>query len=184
LTPQREAEVTGIRLPVGASRADYEARLAEVRREKRGEAVYPPEEVCSREVMRTAGRQPRILLTNVNQLELLLTRQRDVGVAVHGSTFLYLEAHIRGRKAETACLIRGCGVLRTCGTGYSLLAMADRDKDNPAAAVTCLTIFSVPSDRVAAVGGPMSAKCGTMAAWRRRPDEDAVILNDCVQRWR
>ena len=26
-TPGREAEVTGIRLPVGASRADYEARL-------------------------------------------------------------------------------------------------------------------------------------------------------------
>jgi len=28
--------------------------------------------------MRTKGRQPRILLTNVRQLELLLTRQQDV----------------------------------------------------------------------------------------------------------
>ncbi len=37
-----------------------------------------PRSVCSREEMRTPGQQPRILLTNVKQLELLLTRQRDV----------------------------------------------------------------------------------------------------------
>ena len=55
-TPEREGEVAGIRLPAGASRADYEARLAQIRQEKRSEAVYPPEEVCSREVMRTPGR--------------------------------------------------------------------------------------------------------------------------------
>lgn len=109
-TPEREAEVTGIRLPVGASRADYEARLAEVRREKRSEAVYPPEEVCSREIMRTAGRQPRILLTNVKQLELLLTRQRDVELFT-GARLDFLvfdEAHTfsGAQGAETACLIR------------------------------------------------------------------------------
>jgi hypothetical protein len=76
--PERESDVAGIRLPAGASRADHEARLAEVRREKRSETVCPPEEVCSREVMRTPGSQPRILLTNFKQLALLLTRQRDV----------------------------------------------------------------------------------------------------------
>ena len=31
---------------------DYEARLAEVRREKRSDTVHPPEELCSREMMR------------------------------------------------------------------------------------------------------------------------------------
>ena len=52
-TPENESAVAGIRLPVGSSRADYEAKLAEVRREKRSETVYPPEELCSREAMRT-----------------------------------------------------------------------------------------------------------------------------------
>jgi ATP-dependent helicase YprA (DUF1998 family) len=64
-TPERESEVAGIRLPAGFSKADYEAKLAEVRRENRSETVYLPEEVCSRESIRTTGRQPRILLTNV-----------------------------------------------------------------------------------------------------------------------
>ena len=77
-TPEGEAEVAGVQLPADASRADYEARLEGVRRAGSGETVYPPEEVCSREAMRTPGRQPRILLTNVKQLELLLTRQQDV----------------------------------------------------------------------------------------------------------
>jgi hypothetical protein len=109
-TPQRESDVAGIRLPMGASKADYEAQLAEVRREKRSETVYPPEEVCSREVMQTAGRQPRILLTNVKQLELLLTRQRDVEL-FNGARLDFLvfdEAHTYtgAQGAETACLIR------------------------------------------------------------------------------
>ena len=62
----------------GILRATYIARLKRARREGSGETVYPSEEVCSREIMRTAGRQPRILLTNVKQLELLLTRQQDI----------------------------------------------------------------------------------------------------------
>ena len=55
-TPERESDVAGVRLRAGASRADYEARLARARREGSGETVYPAEEVCSREVMRTPGR--------------------------------------------------------------------------------------------------------------------------------
>jgi hypothetical protein len=65
-------------LPKGSSRADYRKALEDVRKVGAEVAVHPPEEVCSREVMRTAGRQPRILLTNVKQLELLLTRHVDV----------------------------------------------------------------------------------------------------------
>lgn len=77
-TLDRESDVVGIRLPAGASRADHEAKLTQVREENRSETVHPAEEICSREVMRTAGRQPRILLTNPRLLKLLLTRQRDV----------------------------------------------------------------------------------------------------------
>ena len=55
-TPEHETQVAGVRLPAGSSRADYEAKLAQARRDGSGETVYPAEEVCSREVMRTAGR--------------------------------------------------------------------------------------------------------------------------------
>lgn len=109
-TPEREAEVTGIRMPAGSSLADYEAKLAEIRREKRSDTVYPPEEICSREMMRTAVRQPRILLTNVKQLELLLTRQRDVELFADARLdyLVFDEAHTfaGAQGAETACLIR------------------------------------------------------------------------------
>ena len=57
-TPENESGVAGLRLPAGASRADSEARLAEVRREKRSETVYPAEEVCSR-VTRPRGHHCR-----------------------------------------------------------------------------------------------------------------------------
>ena len=109
-TPERETDVAGVRLRAGSSRADYEARLARARREGSGESVYPGEEVCSREVMRTPGRQPRILLTNVKQLELLLTRQQDIELFT-GARLDYLifdEAHTftGALGSETACLIR------------------------------------------------------------------------------
>ncbi len=109
-TPDRKAEVTGERLRAGASAADYRAALEKARREKRSTAVHPAEERASREEMRTPGLQPRILLTNVKQLELLLTRQADVHL-FDGARLHYLvfdEAHTYGgvEGAETACLIR------------------------------------------------------------------------------
>ena len=120
-TPETEAGVTGMRLRAGSSRAGYDATLAKVRAEKRSDTVYPPEEVCSRQQMRTPGSQPRILLTNVKQLELLLTRQRDVEL-FDGARLDFLvfdEAHTftGAQGAETACLIRR---LRThCGRDVS-----------------------------------------------------------------
>ena len=53
--------------------------------------------------MRTPGRQPRILLTNVKQLELLLTRQQDVGLFADARLdfLVFDEAHtFRGRRAR------------------------------------------------------------------------------------
>ena len=109
-TPERQAQVVGGQLPAGSSRADYHARLARARQESTGETIYPAEEVCSREVMRTPGRQPRILLTNVKQLELLLTRQQDIELFADAPLdyLVFDEAHTftGALGAETAVLIR------------------------------------------------------------------------------
>jgi ATP-dependent helicase YprA (DUF1998 family) len=109
-TPETRAQVSGQRLRAGASRADYRAALQ--RRRDRGDAavVRPPEERASREEMRAPGGAPRILLTNVKQLELLLTRQEDVEL-FDGARLDYLvfdEAHTftGALGAESACLIR------------------------------------------------------------------------------
>ena len=60
--------------------------------------------------MRKAGHQPRILLTNVKQLERLLTRQRDVELFTDARLdfLVFDEAHTfaGAHGAETACLIR------------------------------------------------------------------------------
>ena len=109
-TPDREENLTGVRLPAGSSQADYLAKLHEVRRKKLDIAVHPPEERVSRDEMRTAGKQPRILLTNVKQLELLLTRQRDLELFDNARLefLVFDEAHTftGAQGAETACLIR------------------------------------------------------------------------------
>ncbi|MCL4298959.1 MAG: DEAD/DEAH box helicase [Anaerolineae bacterium] len=114
-TPETKAEVTGLRLPPGASQADYQVAIAKARQDKKNYAIYPVEERPSRVEMREDP--PRILLTNVKQLELLLTRQRDVELFnnVHLDYLVFDEAHTfsGAAGAETAALIRR---LRTfCG---------------------------------------------------------------------
>jgi ATP-dependent helicase YprA (DUF1998 family) len=109
-TPEYEREVAGHRLQPGSTRADYQAVLQRYREQGRPDAVHPAEEICSREKMRSAGCQPRILLTNVKQLELLLTRQVDVELFDNARLdfLVFDEAHtftgING--VETACLVR------------------------------------------------------------------------------
>jgi len=189
-TPDHESEVVGIRMPAGSSRADYEARLDQVRREKRSDSVYPPEEVCSREVMRTPGKQPRILLTNVKQLELLLTRQKDVELFRDARLdfLVFDEAHTftGAQGAETACLIRRlhafCG---TAGTEPVCVATSATivDGRNPDASRDFATrFFGVPRDRVATVG-----EAYERAVWAEPrnispvPTKDvAALLNECV----
>ncbi|MFC1743114.1 DEAD/DEAH box helicase [Candidatus Riflebacteria bacterium] len=109
-TPENEADVTGKRLRPGATRKDYQKALEKSRKEKRTVAVHPPEELCSREMMRSQGKQPSILLTNVKQLELLLTRQKDAELFQNARLdfLVFDEAHTfaGANGAETACLIR------------------------------------------------------------------------------
>jgi SOS-response transcriptional repressor LexA len=109
-TPENEADVAGQRLRPGTSREDYRHALKKAQDEHRVSAVHPAEERCSREEMRTPGKQPRILLTNVKQLELLLTRQSDEHLfdSARLDFLVFDEAHTFGGAvgAETACLIR------------------------------------------------------------------------------
>jgi len=105
-TPEKDADA-GVPLAEGTSQAEYALRVRQARNQY---TVHPAEERCSREAMRRRGNQPRILLTNVKQLELLLTRYTDVEL-FDNSMLDYLvfdEAHTYtgARGAETACLIR------------------------------------------------------------------------------
>ena len=189
-TPEHENEVTGVRLPKGSSHADYESMLAKYRGEKRGDTVYPPEEVCSREIMRTAGRQPRILLTNVKQLELLLTRQKDVELFQEARLdfLVFDEAHTFSGAigSETACLIRRLRAF--CGrdprdTVCVATSATIVDRDNPAAAKSFASrFFGIPPDEVVTVGEVYEKE--TWAETRSLPPAPsgdlAGILAKCV----
>jgi hypothetical protein len=130
-TPEEEAGVRGERMPAGSTNAAYRERFQQIRSAGQSTSLLPPEERASRHAMRKAGGQPRILLTNVKQLELLLTRGQDVGIFAQAPLefLVFDEAHtFRGAQgAETACLIRR---LRTfCGR-------ADTDVRHIAASAT------------------------------------------------
>ncbi len=155
-TPENEAGVTGLQLEAGASGADYEAALADVQKRGEGRVVHPPEEICSRELMRTPGHQPRILLTNVKQLELLLTREKDVELFDNARLdfLVFDEAHTfaGAQGAETACLIRR---LRSfCGKGsdetvHVATSATIVDEGDPDAARTFASrFFGVDRDRI------------------------------------
>jgi ATP-dependent helicase YprA (DUF1998 family)/SOS-response transcriptional repressor LexA len=190
-TPERDNQVTGIHLPSGSSRADYETKLAEIRREKRSDAVYPPEEVCSREIMRTPGRQPRILLTNVKQLELLLTRQRDIELFSEARLdfLVFDEAHTftGAQGAETACLIRRlrsyCGRRAQDSVCVATSATIVDQKDPNAAKTFASRFFGVNPDDVVTVGE--SYEADVWAEGRTIPpapaNDTSQILNDCVR---
>ena len=189
-TPEHEAGVAGVRLPPGSSRADYRARLNRARRDGSGETVYPAEEVCSREVMRTAGRQPRILLTNVKQLELLLTRQQDVELFA-GARLDFLvfdEAHTftGALGAETACLIRRLRAFcRTDPARTTCIATSATivDHDDPQAGRNfAARFFGVAPDSVAVVEEDYETEIWTERRFVPPPpgEDNASILDSVV----
>ena len=158
-TPETEAEVAGVALPAGSSREDYLARLGKAQRAGKGETVCPAEEARSREAMRTAGRQPRILLTNVKQLELLLTRQQDAEL-FRDARLDYLvfdEAHTftGAFGAETACLIRRlrayCRAAPDETTGIATSATIVDSREPDAARRFASRFFGVPAEEVETV---------------------------------
>lgn len=158
-TPEYEREVTGHRLKAGSTHADYVEVVKRYHDEGRADSVHPPEEVCSREAMRTSGKQPRILLTNVKQLELLLTRGTDAELfdKARLEYLVFDEAHtftgIIG--AETACLIRRLrafcekGVEDTVCIATSATIADERDPD--AARKFASRFFGVTADDIVTV---------------------------------
>ena len=189
-TPERQVDVVGHALPPGSSRADYEARLNRARREGSGETVYPAEEVCSREIMRTAGRQPRILLTNVKQLELLLTRQRDIELFADARLdyLVFDEAHTftGALGAETACLIRRLRAFCNAEPSHTRCVATSAtivDRENPEAARNfAARFFGVEVSAVTAVGEDYEAEIWAEPRFiPPEPNEDATtILDRCV----
>ena len=189
-TPEREADVAGHQLPPGSSLADYEAQLARAQREGQGETVYPAEEACSREVLRTPGRQPRILLTNVKQLELLLTRQQDVELFADARLdhLVFDEAHTftGALGAETACLIRRLRAFCGADAGRTVCVATSAtiaDRQNPEAARHfAARFFGVAVADVATVEEDYEAEVWTAARTTpEAPKEDAsALLDDCV----
>lgn len=159
-TPEEEAQVRGERMPAGSTNKAYAERSAKIREAGLATTLLPAEERASRKMMRAAGGQPRILLTNVKQLELLLTRGKDVGIFA-GAPLEFLvfdEAHtFRGAQgAETACLIRR---LRTfCGKQAHQIrhiatsaTMADPEGGDAAARDFARRFFGVDGEQVTLV---------------------------------
>lgn len=190
-TPEYENEVAGIRLPEGSSQADYEAKLAQVRARGSSETVYPPEELCSREAMRRPGGQPRILLTNVKQLELLLTRQKDVELFAGArlDMLVFDEAHTftGAQGAETACLVRRlrafCGVPAQRTVCVATSATIADPKEPEAARHFASRFFGVPPEQVVIVRETYEPE-----VWAKErfvspaPAEDtAALLERCVR---
>ena len=190
-TPEGEADVAGVRLRPGASRADYEARLRQARHEGSGETVFPAEEVCSRQMMRTAGRQPRILLTNVKQLELLLTRQQDIQLfaGARPDFLVFDEAHTftGALGAETACLIRRlrafCGAEPDHTTCVATSATIVDDREPEAARAFAARFFGVAAAAVATIGEDYEAEVWAEPRFvPADPGPDAAaILDRCVR---
>ena len=159
-TPEKTADAPGKKLKDGSSQLDYQKEVA-TEREKQPYAVYPAEERVSREEMRTPGKQPCILLTNVNQLELLLTRQRDVEL-FHNAQLEFLvfdEAHTFSGAvgAETACLIRRlrafCGRNTEDTTCIATSAtIVDPERGPDAGRDFAARFFGVPQNSVVMVG--------------------------------
>ena len=186
-TPDREAEVAGLRLEPGSSRADYFAALAG---QRHGESVHPAEEACSREMMRTPGRQPRILLTNVKQLELLLTRQQDISLFADARLdfLVFDEAHTfsGAHGAETACLIRRLRAF--CGRdAQDTVCVATSativDRENPDAAREFASrFFGVDPRSVVTVGEAHEGHAWneTRAVPPAPASDTATLLGDCV----
>lgn len=107
-TPADDGDVQNIvRLKEGEGRREFE-RHSQRYKEHEGVIVSPCEERLTEKDM--AARPPRLLLTNVNQLELLLTRGKDLGMFVDAPLkfLVFDEAHTYSGAvgAEVSCLIR------------------------------------------------------------------------------
>jgi len=107
-TPSGDSDLERVvRLKEGEGRAAFERNTGKYKEHDRV-IVSPVEERLTEKEM--AERPPRLLLTNVNQLELLLTRGKDLGMFIDAPLkyLVFDEAHTYSGAvgAEVSCLIR------------------------------------------------------------------------------
>ena len=107
-TPADEGDVANVvRMKSNEGRDEY-PRYQKKYASHENIVISPPEERLTEREM--SERPPRILLTNVNQLELLLTRGKDLGMFVNAPLkfLVFDEAHTYSGAvgAEVTCLIR------------------------------------------------------------------------------
>ena len=156
-TPYNEGALTYQVRPDGRSQGDYTKKRREIFQNKSTEVVCPFEERITEQEL--AEKPPRILLTNFNQLEILLTRGRDLGM-FKDAPLKYLvfdEAHtytgVKG--AEVSILIRRLRAFAkksadevTCIGSSATIS----DPDDPQAAQTFASrFFGVDKEKVALV---------------------------------
>ncbi len=187
-TPETESDVTGVRMASPSTNSAYQEQLKQMRAAGDVRTLRPAEERCSRAIMRSENGRPRILLTNVKQLELLLTRGKDVEIFADAPLefLVFDEAHtFRGAQgAETATLIRR---LRTfCGRDAAEVrhvatsaTMADPRGGDGAAIAFARRFFGVSGERVTVVREahdelPWNEKRGKPAG---PPSDPAAVLS-------
>ena len=108
-TPANEGEVGGdvVRMKPGEGKADI-PKYAQKYKAHLNVVISPSEERLTEQQM--TAHPPRILLTNVNQLEYLITRGKDLGMFINAPLkfIVFDEAHTYSGAsgAEVACLIR------------------------------------------------------------------------------
>src|SRR5260370_4020127 len=148
-----------VRLPGDAGPVEYEQQLRRYRAHERI-IISPSEERLTEKGM--VANPPRLLLTNVYQLELLLTRGKDLGLFT-GAPLKFLvfdEAHTYNGAigAEVSCLIRRlrafCGKsaddVMCIGTSATVTDLNDEDGEQ-AAFQFAHRFFGVDPQRVALV---------------------------------
>ncbi len=189
-TPDKEKDVSIERF-TGSSRQAYLAERKRRREEAHAEdraarPLAPPEECCSEEDIRQ--RQPRILLTNYRQLEILTTRYPDVTLFA-GAPLQYLvfdEAHTYegAQGAEVACLIRRVRALAgrqsdevTCIGTSATLTDPESGNNEAVARRFASRFFGVDAERVALIGESYVER-----EWPRARYKPAAPLGDGMER--
>jgi len=166
-TPDRESDVTIERFDSSSRQAflnERKKRREEAAREDRAvRPLAPMEECCSEGDIRQ--REPRILLTNFRQLEVLTTRLPDVNLFAEAPLkyLVFDEAHTYSGAsgAEVACLVRRVRELAgktsdeiiCIGTSATLADPTKEEMDNEEAARRFASrFFGVDSNNVKLIG--------------------------------
>lgn len=204
-TPASGDEPSGYkRLPKGAGREDL--RRAQRKYQGSGLTVAPYEERLSEEAM--AAEPPRLLLTNAKQLELLLTRSKDLGMfedaPLRFIVFDEVHTYSGSEGAEAALLVRRLRAFARkrydevicVGTSATL---TDPELGDAAGVHFAHRFFGVDADRVTLVSEryeeeawpdelimPSPPDSGALTlldrSLRALADDDAKLLADVFQR--